>query len=208
MDAKKNLVIDLVALLVYAVVANPMVTGIAVHEWIGLGLLVVMLVHCALHVDWVIDVFCRVGRARGAQGNTSRLARGGRGDALRPIRRERDDASPVARDARGNASRVAWDEREDVPPVARDKHGDALRIARVLLAVCLLLSFVACCVSGALISGTVLQLFGWYAPGYYFWDPLHAITAKMFLALIVVHLAVHAKWLISIMKKGRTAHVD
>ena len=164
MDAKKNLVIDLVALLVYAVVANPMVTGIAVHEWIGLGLLVVMFVHCALHVDWVIDVFCRVGRARGAQGNTSRLARGGRGDAL--------------------------------------------RIARVLLAACLLLSFVACCVSGALISGTVLQLFGWYAPGYYFWDPLHAITAKMFLALIVVHLVVHAKWLISIMKKGRTAHVD
>ena len=34
----KNLAVDAVALAVYAVVANPAVTGIALHEWLGLGL--------------------------------------------------------------------------------------------------------------------------------------------------------------------------
>ena len=50
-DAKKNLVIDILALGAYAVVANPVFTGIAVHEWAGLGLVVVFLVHTAAHVD-------------------------------------------------------------------------------------------------------------------------------------------------------------
>ena len=55
MDAKKNLVIDILALGAYAVVANPVFTGIAVHEWAGLGLVVVFLVHAAAHVDWAVD---------------------------------------------------------------------------------------------------------------------------------------------------------
>ena len=53
MDAKKSLIIDAVALLVYLVAANPPITGIAVHEWLGLGAFVVFLVHCIANADWV-----------------------------------------------------------------------------------------------------------------------------------------------------------
>ena len=43
----------------------------------------------------------------------------------------------------------------------------------------------ACAVSGIMVSGDVLRAFGWYAEGYYFWDPLHAVSAKVLLALAV-----------------------
>ena len=60
-------------------------------------------------------------------------------------------------------------------------------------------------VSGLGISGTVLAVFGLYADGYYFWDPLHAIAAKVLLALLLVHVAVHWKWLYSFVRKSRGA---
>lgn len=52
----------------------------------------------------------------------------------------------------------------------------------------LLFAALACClVSGVMVSGEVLAAFGLYAPGYFFWDPLHAFSAKLLLALAVVH---------------------
>jgi hypothetical protein len=43
-------------------------TGIAIHEWLGIGLGVVLLVHLTLHWDWVIrttrKLVCRGGRER------------------------------------------------------------------------------------------------------------------------------------------------
>jgi len=43
-------------------------TGIAIHEWLGIGLGVVLLVHLTLHWDWVIrttrKLFRRAGRER------------------------------------------------------------------------------------------------------------------------------------------------
>ena len=50
---------------------------------------------------------------------------------------------------------------------------------------------------------TVLRAFGLYAEGYYFWDPLHAVSAKVLLALLVVHVAVHAKWIAAWFRKGK-----
>ena len=38
--------------------------------------------------------------------------------------------------------------------------------------------FMVATVSGLMVSGTVLPVLGLYAPGYFFWDPLHAIAAK------------------------------
>lgn len=35
----------------------------------------------------------------------------------------------------------------------------------------------------------------------YFWDPLHAIAAKVLLALLLVHLVVHWKWLYRFFRK-------
>ena len=51
---KKNLAIDVAALAVFLAVANPALTGIGVHEWLGLGMLLVFFVHALLHADWAV----------------------------------------------------------------------------------------------------------------------------------------------------------
>ena len=65
----------------------------------------------------------------------------------------------------------------------------------------LAISLVLCTISGLLISGDVLPAFGMYATGYYFWDPLHAFSAKLLLALIIVHVVIHWRWIFSWFKK-------
>lgn len=132
----RNLVVDAVALVVYALAANPSVTGIGVHEWVGLGLAVLLLAHCALHAGWVAD------------------------------------AVP------GAVRRPSW-----------------TRTGNLLLDAVSFAAFAVVTVSGVLVSGAVLPAFGLYADGYYFWDPLHAISAKVLLALLLVHLVAHGRWL-------------
>lgn len=141
---RKNMVVDAVALAVYLVVANPAMTGIAAHEWLAIGVLVVLLVHFAMHVDWVVET------VRGALGNPS-FAR------------------------QGNLVL------------------DALLLAALMVAM----------VSGLMVSGAVLPAFGLYAGGYYFWDPLHAISAKVLLALLLVHVTAHWKWLYNFFRKRK-----
>lgn len=139
---KKHMLIDAMALLAYLVVANPLITGIALHEWLSLGLFMVFLLHCAVHYDWVVDVLKR-----------------------------------------------------------RDQESSLSRRGKLIVDILLLLTFVIVMVSGLCISGTVLPSFGIYIEGYFFWDPLHAISAKVLLALIVVHVAMHWKWVIALCKK-------
>ena len=138
---RKRFAVDAVALAVYLVAANPAVTGVAVHEWLGLAVLVSFLAHCAQHVDWIAST------ARGLRGSTWA--------------------------ARGNLAL------------------DAL----------ILVAFMVVTVSGLLVSGAVLPALGLYADGYYFWDPLHSIAAKALLALLLVHVVVHWKWLYSFAKR-------
>ena len=52
-----------------------------------------------------------------------------------------------------------------------------------------------------LISATVLPMFGLFAPGYFMWNPLHAASAKVLLALVLVHVASHAGKLVALVKK-------
>ena len=52
-------------------------------------------------------------------------------------------------------------------------------MGRLALNAVLLLSLAACVVSGVMVSGTVLPSMGLYASGYHFWDPLHAVAAKV-----------------------------
>lgn len=139
---KRHLILDASALLLYLVIANPLITGIALHEWLGLGVLVVFLVHTAVHYDWVIDVMKR-----------------------------------------------------------RNKGVSLSRQGNLILDVLLLLTFLVVTVSGLCISGEVLPSFGVYMKGYYFWDPLHIVSAKVLLALIVVHVVVHWKWVASFFRK-------
>lgn len=131
--ARRRLAFDGAVLAVYALAANPAVTGVPVHEWAGLGAFVLLAAHCA---------------ARGM----------GRGVTAKGI---------------------------------------ALTVLNALVLLCLAL----CAVSGAMVSGTVLPSLGLYAEGYYFWDPLHAVAAKLLLALLLVHVAVHIPWIGCVLKK-------
>ena len=66
------------------------------------------------------------------------------------------------------------------------------RVARAVLAVLLAVALMVCVVSGVMVSGAVLPAFGLYAEGYYFWNPLHAVSAKVLLALLLIHLFLNA----------------
>lgn len=112
---------DAVVLVVYLVAANPALTGVPVHEFIGLGAFVVMGVHIVAS-----------------------------GDGLA---------------GRGRAGRLA-------------------------LNIVLLVALAACVVSGVMVSGAALPSLGLYATGYSFWDPLHAVAAKVLLAALIVHVVV------------------
>lgn len=128
--------VDAVCLLVYLVVANPVLTGIPIHEWTGLGLLIAFSIHAAMHIDWMVDTV--------------------KASFVEPMR---------------------------------------TRIGHLALDVLIVAAFATATVSGLLISGSLLQAFGLYAPGYYFWDPLHAVSAKVLMALLIIHLVVHARWI-------------
>lgn len=81
--------------------------------------------------------------------------------------------------------------------------GGAGRAFRIALDALLAVALVACAVSGALVSGAVLPALGLYAEGYYFWDPLHAASAKLLLALLIVHLAANARAVSGLFGKGK-----
>lgn len=139
---KRTLIIDVAAFLVYAAAALPALTGVPVHEWLGLALLVPVLIHCVLHADWVAATLMQLGRGAGPA-----------------------------------------------------------HVGRLALDAALLVAFMVVLVSGLGISGTVLQSFGLYVEGYYVWGPLHAIAAKVLLALLLVHVAVHAGSLYNLVKR-------
>lgn len=66
------------------------------------------------------------------------------------------------------------------------------RWGRAVLNVILLAALATCAVSGVMVSGDVLPALGLYAAGYHFWDPLHALSAKVLLAALIVHVVLRA----------------
>ena len=134
MPKKAKLSLDIAAAALFAAAVLPQFTGIAAHEWAGLGALAALLLH----------VLAGLGMA---------------------VRR-----------------------------------GSLLAVVRIALDAALFLSLAVCVASGALISATVLPAAGLFAPGYFVWDPLHAASAKVLLALILVHAASHAGKLASMLK--------
>ena len=180
MDAKKSLAIDSVALAVYLVVANPAITGIGAHEWLGLGVLAVFLAHAAISGGRAWDR--RRARSENAGG-------GGRG------RSEGAACEVTAADALPRGPKAA--------PQEGKSGASAARVARWALDALIAAALAVCAVSGVMVSGAVLPAFGLYAEGYFFWDPLHAASAKALLALLLVHVAVHWKWLARLFGKER-----
>ena len=144
---KKIFAVDAACLLIYLVAANPAITGVGVHEWLGLGALVVFFAHAAMHADWAIET------------------------------------------ARSVFSSPSW-----------------ARVGNLVLDALIVITFMAVTVSGIMVSGAVLPALGLYASGYYFWDPLHAIAAKVLLALLLVHVVVHWRWLVGFFRNGRKGH--
>lgn len=139
MKLNHNLIIDIIATVIYLIAANPIITGLAIHEWISLGLILVFVVHCATHYDWIVNM------------------------------------------VRHRASAAA--------------------IANLVLDVLTLIVFMVVTVSGLLVSRHILPLFGFVAPGYFFWNPIHSIAAKILLALLLIHVVVHWKWFVSLFKQ-------
>ena len=131
-----KLVIDAVALVAYVIVSLPSLTGVAPHEWLGLAVAVVLVVHLAQHLGHVVS----------------------------------------------SARRAAS------PGPAR-----AVRAGRAVLAVLLGIALAVCVTSGVMVSGAVLPTLGLYAEGYYFWNPLHAVSAKVLLALLLIHLFINVR---------------
>lgn len=141
---RKNLAIDIIIFVLYLVVANPALTGISVHEWLGLGLFVSFFIHVEVHADWIVET-------------------------LRSV----------------------------------FSHPSCKRTGNAVLDICILVAFMATTVSGIMVSGTVLPLFGLYAEGYYFWDPMHAVAAKVLLALLILHIILHWKWIANALKRKK-----
>ncbi len=142
----RMLVVDVLALALYIVVSLPALTGVGLHEWLGLGVGLVLLVHGAQHADFV---------ARLLSGRRSLRAAG-----------------------------------------------------RVLLDAALVIAVVVVMLSGLMESGAVLLSFGLYAEGYYFWGPLHAASAKVLLALLVVHGALNIGALRRLIQRSRAGEAE
>lgn len=131
---RSHVLFDVAVLSVYLLVANPVLTGIPLHEFVGLGTFVVVAAHVVASADGL----------------------GGRG-----------------------------------------------RAGQLLLNAVLLLSLAVCVVSGVMVSGTVLPAMGLYATGYSFWDPLHAVAAKVLLAALIVHVVVRAPAALAVLRRKK-----
>ncbi len=130
---------DIVVLAVYLLAANPGLTGIPLHEFVGLGAFAVMATHL-------------IASAAGFLG-------------------------------RGRPGRFA-------------------------LNAVLLLALATCVVSGVMVSATALPALGLYATGYHFWDPLHALAAKVLLAALLVHGALHAPKALSLLRGRQRSRIE
>ncbi len=141
--SRVTIVIDIIVCLVFAISIFPNVTGVPIHEWIGILATVILVVHCAAHGA------IRLGMQR------------------------------------------------------KDGSTNGIALARTILNVLVLAALATCAVSGIMVSGTVLLSFDLFATGYYLWDPLHAISAKVLLALLLVHIAINARAFFSGVRRDR-----
>ena len=139
MKNSNNLLVDVVALLVYLVVANPTITGLGIHEWLSIGVLVVFSIHLVAHYDWVIATL------KTTLKNPSWAATG-----------------------------------------------------NLVLNIVILFFFCLDVVSGIMLSRFILPTFDLFSDGYFIWKPIHALSSKMLLALIILHVIVHWKWFVGL----------
>lgn len=171
---RRRFAIDVLALVLYLAAANPMLTGVPAHEWFGLVVVVVFAVHVAVNFDLIAGIVRRNKSTR----NKSRM--------------------------RLSKTRILSGDNDDRERLRHAESAWALpRIGNAILDTLIASALAVCVVSGLLISGDVLRVFGLYAPGYFVWDPLHAISAKVLLALLIVHVALHMRSFLRHMPRSR-----
>ena len=56
MSTKKKLTLDLTMFGAFLVVSNPHLTGITVHEWLGVSLIGALITHLLFNWDWIVNV--------------------------------------------------------------------------------------------------------------------------------------------------------
>lgn len=71
MRARTNLRLDVAIGVAFLVAANPPVTGLAVHEWLGIAFGMALVAHLVLHWEWIVTATRRLfgGEGRGARLN-------------------------------------------------------------------------------------------------------------------------------------------
>ena len=153
MSMKRSLALEAILVVLTLVSLVPGVTGVGVHEWIGLAMALAFLVHVSMHMRGL-------GGKGAAEGTTA---------------------------AGGSAVVDAF-------------RGARLRRANLAVDALLFVVLAVVVVSGIGMSGAVLPTFGLYAEGYYLWNPLHAVSAKTLLALLIVHLALHARFVAVVLR--------
>jgi hypothetical protein len=55
-----NLLVDIGTFVVFLVVCAPALTGLAIHEWLGLALMAPILTHLLLHWNWIVSISQRI----------------------------------------------------------------------------------------------------------------------------------------------------
>jgi len=54
-STKTNLFLDLTIFAAFLVASNPSLSGLAVHEWLGISFAAVLVTHLLFHWDWVVN---------------------------------------------------------------------------------------------------------------------------------------------------------
>lgn len=134
MKKRNRILVDIAVLAIYAIAAAPVLTGIPLHEYLGLGAFAVLTAHVAVGADGLIT-------------------------RRRPL--------------------------------------NMILNGALLAALCLT------AVSGVMVSGDVLPALGLYATGYHFWGPLHAVAAKVLLALIIIHVVMRVPAAVAVLRGRR-----
>ena len=53
---KTNLLVDGISFFGFLAMSNPSLTGLPIHEWLGISFIAVLVTHLVLHWDWVVNM--------------------------------------------------------------------------------------------------------------------------------------------------------
>lgn len=59
MITKRNFLVDGLILISFLILSEPAITGISLHEWLGLSFFAMIVIHLFYHWDWIVQVTLR-----------------------------------------------------------------------------------------------------------------------------------------------------